>query len=131
MHGSPRVSYDVGICYQRSRGNLERLADALRDLHPKLRDAPPDLPFRIDPQSLALGCDFTFTTDIVDFDMLGVVEPIGDYNALAGRAVAMPIADMTVRVLSLDDLIRVKEHLGRPKDKQALIYLLAIRKHTS
>jgi hypothetical protein len=52
--GSPRVTYDVDLCYRRERENLERLAAALRQLNPTLRGAPPDLPFVLDARSLAI-----------------------------------------------------------------------------
>jgi hypothetical protein len=61
IFGSPRVTFDVDLCYRRSRDNLVRLAEALRKLKPTLRGAPADLPFRLNAESLALGCNFTFT----------------------------------------------------------------------
>ena len=53
--GSPRITYDIDLCYRRTEENLKRLAAALREIKPKLRNAPPDLPFIIDEHSLALG----------------------------------------------------------------------------
>ncbi len=53
LHGSPLPTYDVDLRYRRTPQNLERLAEALRELHPTLRGAPPDLPFRLDAQSLS------------------------------------------------------------------------------
>lgn len=43
--GSPRLTYDADLCYQRTADNLERLASALQEINPTLRGAPPDLPF--------------------------------------------------------------------------------------
>ena len=40
IFGSPRLTYDVDLCYRRTPQNLERLARALRELRPTLRDAP-------------------------------------------------------------------------------------------
>lgn len=71
LHGSPIPTYDIDLCYRRTPENLERLAEALRELHPTLRGAPPDLPFRLDAQSLALGANFTFNTDEGPLDLLG------------------------------------------------------------
>ena len=45
--GSAYVTLDVDIAYERSRPNLERLADALRELAATLRGAPADLPLSI------------------------------------------------------------------------------------
>lgn len=86
LFGSPRITYDIDLCYRRTRENLERLARALPEFQPKLRGVPPDLPCIIDARALALGNNYTFTTNIVDLDLLGHCEPIGDYDALAQRA---------------------------------------------
>ncbi len=77
LHGSPLPTYDVDLCYARTALNLDRLAAALQEIHPSLRGAPPDLPFRLDAQSLALGANFTFETDLGPLDLLGWVEPLG------------------------------------------------------
>ena len=37
LHGSPTVTRDTDICYERSPENLERLADTLRELDVELR----------------------------------------------------------------------------------------------
>jgi hypothetical protein len=34
LMGSPRVTYDIDLCYRRTKDNLERLALALKDLKP-------------------------------------------------------------------------------------------------
>jgi hypothetical protein len=88
--GSPLPTYDVDLCYHRTAENLQRLADALKELHPTLRGAPPDLPFRLDPQSLALGCNFTFQTDHGPLDLLGWVEPFGTYEELPPGPLSSP-----------------------------------------
>lgn len=127
LFGSPHPTYDVDLCYRRDAGNLERLAEALRELHPKLRGAPPDLPFRLDAKSLALGSNFTFDTDLGPLDLLGWVEPLGAYEDLASRAETIELETVAVLVIHLEDLIRIKRHLGRPKDKLDLLQLEAIR----
>jgi hypothetical protein len=33
-----------------------------------------------------------------------------------------------VRVIGLDDLIRIKRHLSRPKDRESLLHLEAIKR---
>jgi hypothetical protein len=51
LFGSPRITYDIDLCYRRTNQNLERLAVALRELNPSLRGAPPDLPFQLDARA--------------------------------------------------------------------------------
>lgn len=128
LFGSPRVTYDVDVCYRRTPDNLDRLTRVLKTLKPQLRGAPPDLPFRIDAQSLAFGSNFTLTTDCGDFDLLGYLEPIGGYDDLIDRAETVELGSFAVRVIGLDDLIRIKSHIGRPKDRESLLQLQAIKR---
>ncbi|MFN0133196.1 MAG: hypothetical protein ACKVW3_11815 [Phycisphaerales bacterium] len=127
IFGSPRVTYDVDLCYRRNEQNLRRLAAALKEIGVTLRGAPADLPFRLDEQSLALGSNFTFSTPLGDLDLLGWVEPIGDYDAIIPRAERHRFAGDEFLTISLDDLIRVKEHIRRAKDRESLLQLNAIR----
>ena len=126
--GSARVTYDIDLCYRRTADNFERLAAALKTLQPRLRGAPPDLRFRLDAESLALGNNFTFSTNAGDLDLLGYLEPLGGYEDIVQGAETVRIGDVAVKVISLDDLIRIKQHLGRPKDRDALQHLLAIKR---
>lgn len=127
IFGSPRVTYDIDLCHRRTPENLKRLAEALREIKPTLRNAPPDLPFIIDERTLALGSNFTFSTPYGDLDFLGWVEPIGDYDSLITRAERHTFAGREYQVIALEDLIRVKEHIRRPKDQESLFQLRAIR----
>lgn len=128
LMGSARITYDTDLCYRRSRENLERLADALKELHPKLRGAPPDLKFHIDANALALGSNYTFETELGSLDLLGYVEPIGDFEQVEKHAESYEFADAPLRVIGLDDLIRVKQLIRRPKDQDSLTHLLAIKR---
>jgi predicted nucleotidyltransferase len=127
LMGSPRVTYDVDLCYRRTGVNLERLAGALKELKPKLRGVPDDVPLLLDPRALALGNNYTFDTPLGKLDLLGWVEPIGDYDALLKRAEQYPLANLKVNVIALDDLILVKEHICRAKDAESLFQLRAIK----
>jgi hypothetical protein len=126
--GSPLPTFDIDLCYRRTAENLDRLAAALQDLHPTLRGAPPDLPFRLDAQSLALESNFTFNTDCGPLDLLGWVEPLGTYEALLPGATVIPAGDINLLTIGLDDLIAIKRHLRRPKDQAALAQLEAIKR---
>ena len=128
LHGSPLPTVDIDLCYRRSTENLARLAGALTELHPTLRGAPPDLPFRLDAESLALGANFTFNTDWGPLDLLGWVEPFGTYEALLPRAEPIDLGTCQVLLISLDDLIAIKRHVNRPKDQVALVQLEALKR---
>jgi predicted nucleotidyltransferase len=129
LMGSPRVTYDVDLCYRRTADNLERLARALGTLNLTLRGAPADLKFRLDAQALALGQNYTFEVDgEYPLDFLGYLEPIGTYDDLVPHAETMVIGGRPVQVIGLDDLIRIKRHINRPKDRQSLLQLEAIKR---
>jgi predicted nucleotidyltransferase len=129
LMGSPRVTYDVDLCYRRTGDNLERLATALATLNLTLRGAPPDLKFRLDAQALALGQNYTFVVDgEYPLDFLGYLEPVGTYEDLLPHAETVSIGGRPTSVIGLDDLIRIKRHLGRPKDRQSLLQLEAIKR---
>jgi predicted nucleotidyltransferase len=126
--GSAQLTYDIDVCYWRTQDNLERLAAALREIHPTLRGAPPDLPFQLDAASLALGNNFTFNTDFGPVDFLGWLDPIGAYENLLPDSEEFQTGDHRIKTIGLHDLIRIKEHLHRPKDQLALLQLYEIRK---
>lgn len=128
LHGGSVSTKDVDFCYRRTPENLERVARAVEELHPHLRGAPPDLPFRLDAGTLAMGLNFTLATDVGDLDLLGEVPPIGTYEALAPNAERYELPDGLVWVIGLDDLIRVKSHVARDRDKAMLPILLAIKR---
>lgn len=126
--GSPLATFDVDLCYKRTRENIRRLAEALKELHPTLRGAPPDLPFRLDAESLALGSNFTFDTDEGPLDLLGHVEPFENYEALVPGSELLDAGGIELRVIGLEDLIAIKRHLRRPKDQTTLVQLEALRR---
>lgn len=127
IHGAPLVTQDVDICYARDDANLARLADGLREVHAELRGADPGLPFRLDPETLARGDGFTFTTDAGWLDIIATPAGVAGYDDLAGTADAFRLFGHRVLVASVDDLIRMKRAAGRPKDLLALEELGALR----
>ncbi len=129
LMGSSRVTYDVDLCYRRTSDNLRRLATALGTLNLTLRGAPPDLKFRLDAQALALGQNYTFEVDgEYPLDLLGYLEPIGVYDDLLPHAEAIAIGGRPTLVIGLDDLIRIKRTHHRPKDRESLLQLEAIKR---
>ena len=129
IHGSPTVTNDLDICHRRTRANCERLAKTLRDLGARLRDIPPDLPSRIDATSLWQGHNVTFVTTAGFLDCLASPEEgaATRYEDLAKAARTYTIAEAPILVCSLEDLIRMKEAAGRPKDRIEVEVLRAVQ----
>jgi hypothetical protein len=126
IHGSAYPTYDFDVLYARDERNLERMAAALLELGVTLRGAPADLPFRPDPQTLAAGCNFTFDTDFGRFDILGEATGMRPYDLIRADAKIEEAWGVSVRVASIDDLIRMKRAAGRSKDKFMAEELIAI-----
>jgi hypothetical protein len=125
--GSPLLTRDVDICYARDHDNLERLAAALRELNARLRGAPPDLLFQLDASTLKRGDFFTFDTAVGPLDIMGTPTGTGGFRDLDEAAEDMDLGGFTVRVASLQDLMRMKRAAGRTKDRLALEWLGALR----
>lgn len=119
-HGSAKATFDLDVCYNRSKQNIERLCRALEPLHPRLRGAPKNLPFRFDAKTVSAGLNFTLATDLGDFDALGEVAGLGFYDAVCNSSVLKRVEKISCRVLSLDGLYQAKSAAGRDKDVEAL-----------
>jgi hypothetical protein len=126
-HGSPRVTQDVEVVYDRSVENLRRIAETLAAAHPYLRGAPPGLPFRLDVATLNSGLNFTLTTDLGPLDLLGEVAGGGRYEDLSAHCVEAEVFGVQCKVLDLDTLIATKKAAGRPKDYEAVAELELLR----
>jgi hypothetical protein len=128
LWGSPTVTNDVDICYERSRLNLERLAAALKELGARLRGLEDDIPCILDAETLERGQNFTFTTTLGPVDILGLPSGVRNFDELAANAVQFDLGDgIRVEVCHLEDLIRMKRAAGRPKDLIELEVLGAVR----
>lgn len=127
LRGSPIITGDVDVCYARDDDNLERLAEALRSLDARLRGAPPDVPFQLDARTLRAGDHFTFSTSAGAFDILGTPSGTKGFPDLDADATDEVVDGVTVRVASIEDLIRMKRASGRTKDRIALEWLSAVR----
>jgi predicted nucleotidyltransferase len=125
-HGSVRLTFDVDVVYDRDPENVRRLVSALALRHPRLRGAPPGLPFRLDERTVLAGLNFTLTTDLGDLDLLGEVAGGGRYSDLLAGSAEIALHDLRVRCVDLPTLIRLKRAAGRPKDFEAIAELEAL-----
>ena len=126
-HGSSYLTFDLDVCYARTRENLKRIVTALASYNPRPRDFPKDLPFVWDERTLQQGTSFTLDTDLGKIDLLGEVKGIGTYREAEAVSVVMSLFGFECRVLSLDALIESKRAAGRTKDLLVLPELEALR----
>lgn len=125
-HGSPSITNDVDVCYDRHPDNLDRLAAALVDMEARLRGVTDDVPFVLDAQTLANGDHFTFETVFGPLDCLGTPAGSAGYASLKANATTVDVG-VPVDIASLDDLMAMKRAAGRPKDRIELEILGALR----
>jgi hypothetical protein len=114
--GSARATFDLDIAYARDDQNLERLAAALQETGAKLRGAPADVPFLLDPETLKRGSNLTFATRNGPLDILGDPPGAPSYRELRAAATPVELRAATVHVASLDHMIAMKEASGRSHD---------------
>jgi hypothetical protein len=128
LWGSPTMTNDTDISYAGDHGNLQRLAEALRQMGARLRGVDEDVPFLLDATTIAKGQNFTFITDLGPLDILGAPAGVRGFEELAANATDFDLGDgLVVAVCDLDDLIRMKRAAGRPKDRIEIEVLSAVR----
>jgi len=125
--GSAYVTFDLDLCYRRTKENIARMCDALAPHQPRLRGAPENLPFRLDAETVGRGLNFTLITNLGDLDLLGEVAGIGSYDAVLQTSELREIEGKKYLVLSLAGLIQSKRAAGRKKDLNALPELEGLR----
>ena len=129
LYGSPLVTNDADICPRRTHDNLERLADALRDLDARIRTTaePEGLAFARDAEFLERMKMVNMQTRAGEFDIS--FEPGGfarGYEELVDHAVDFTVFGVHVPVAALRDIIASKEAANRAKDQAALPHLYAL-----
>ena len=136
VHGAQRATADIDCVPETTGENLERLAAALAELGARLRvggltdEEARQLPLQLDATTLAAFGSSTWTTDAGPLDLLVELrDPAGGrhpYADLAARATSVSVADLTISVASLEDIIASKRFAGRPKDLEAVPELQAL-----
>ncbi len=126
VHGSARLTQDIGVVYGRSETNVARLVDSLTPYQPYLRGAPAGLPFDWSVETLRRGLNFTLTTTAGDIDLLGEITGGGGYANLLPHTIEIELFGHSCRCLDLAWLIRTKRAAGRPRDFEVIAELEAL-----
>jgi hypothetical protein len=131
LSGSPIMTTDLDVVFERSEANLTRLLAALNDLEAVYRDPAGR---RIEPSLDRLRAMqlHLLSTRLGNLDLLTAIGPNWDHAALLTRSTRVDVAGVSVRVLDLDAVIESKIFANRPKDVAILPVLrevLALRRH--
>ncbi len=124
-HGAVRATADVDIIPGRERSNLVRLAEALADLG-AIADGEPAT--AVDGELLSRDANMRFQTSRGQVDVLARADFAERYPGLRKRAIRAVAADVTVTVVSRDDLLALKAATGRDRDLLDIGDLLELEK---
>lgn len=125
LQGAPIVTWDLDIVHRRTPENIERLVRALTELDAYYREHEDRRP-RPDARLLLGPGHHLLATNAGPLDVLGTVTGERDYSALLPHADLLDLGEgLQLRVASLEMLIRLKEELGRERDRAALPVLRA------
>ncbi len=127
VHGCTCVTQDIDICCDFSPANLLRLQKAISGLHPVHRMTPHRNMLRLTKKTCGQFKNLYLDTDIGQLDCLSSIDGIGDYKEVKSASELIEAEGTQLRVLSLDALIRAKKAMKRPRDKQAILELEAIK----
>jgi len=128
VHGCTYVTQDIDICCDFSSANLLALQKAIYDLHPVHRMMPNRLKLELTKENCSQFKKLNLDTDIGQLDCLSFIDGLGDYRKVKRTSELVEVQDMRLRVLSLDALIKARKAMNRPRDKEAILQLEAIRR---
>ncbi len=116
VHGSASVTEDVDVCIRFDEATLRSVFRALEGLNARERMNPARSPLGPDPLRFVGYRNLYVTTDDGVIDFLGELTGLGSFERVSAHAVTLRVADFSVKVVGLEDLITSKRTLGRPKD---------------
>jgi predicted nucleotidyltransferase len=128
LHGSPRVTQDLDVCFASDAANLVALGRVLTELHARPAGVDEEVPFVADERTLARIEVLTLQTDLGRLDVMTRPDGAPRYAALRADAVAYDIGGFVVRVCSIPDLIAMKRAADRDKDRADVTELEAIER---
>jgi predicted nucleotidyltransferase len=116
LQGYGRSTKDLDITYATDTANLEALGAMLVAARARLRGIAEDVPFSPDTRTLKHTQILTLDTIEGGLDLL--VDPSGapPYETLRRRSEVVEYEGLSVRVVSLDDLLSMKRAAHRPQD---------------
>jgi predicted nucleotidyltransferase len=127
LHGSSYLTRDLDVVTRLSRENCARILAALGDLEPRFYQTHGSPRVTRTAEELAEFRNLYFDTTLGRIDLLGSLPPVGEFDRVLAQSTEVDLGGIRCRVLSLDDLIEVKAHVGRPKDRAVELELRAIR----
>ena len=131
LHGASLVTQDLDLCLLLTPENVAKLRSILKDLHPKHRMTPKKFSFLDVPDDISQLNNLYLETDLGTVDLISSVTGVGDFERVSRKAETAEVFGYSCKVISIEDLIRAKEAMGREKDvamvKQLKVILEKLR----
>lgn len=127
VHGCSYVTQDIDICCVFAPADLLALQKALADLHPVHRMTPGRKPLELTAESATQFTNLYLDTDLGRLDCLSRIEGLGDYAQVRQASEQIDTAGMRLRVLTINALIQTKQTMNRPRDREAVRQLQALK----
>lgn len=131
LYGFPRLTADADITPSQSSANLERLANALKDLdaHVYTVAVAEGLVFDCSAPTLSRARTWNLITRAGRVDLC--IEPSGTsgFDDLVREAVEFEAFGVHFLAASLDDIIRMKKAADRPKDREDALILKELKSY--
>ncbi len=128
VHGCTYVTQDIDICCDFSPANLLILQKAIADLHPVHRMTPRRKKLELTEKTCGQLKNLYLDTDIGQLDCLSFIDGLGDYREVKRASELVEVEHTQLRTLSLAALIKTKKAMNRPRDKEAVVQLEAMKK---
>jgi predicted nucleotidyltransferase len=127
VHGSSMVTRDIDICAKIDETAVAKLRLALRDLKPVHRmNLTANISFLDSPRDNRDLNNIYLKTTLGVLDILSEVPPAGKFASIKERSIEVSIYGYKCRIICIEDLIKIKRSMKRPKDLQMLAELKAI-----
>jgi hypothetical protein len=130
-HGVTLITQDIDVCCRLGADNLLRIQSALADLHPVHRMPSQRPALMLTPETATEFRNLYLETDWGQLDCFGEVSGVGTYEQAIQESTEIELAAGPCRILSVSALLRAKEAMDRPRDREAIVQLRAIRERTS
>jgi len=127
VYGCIYVNQGIEISCDFSSANLLALQNAISDLDPVHRMTPKRLALKLTEGSCAGLKNLYLDTNIGQLDCLSFIDGLGDFTRAKQQSELIQVENTTMRVLTLDALISTKKAMNRPRDKEAISQLEAIK----
>lgn len=128
VHGGTLTTEDVDVCCEFAPDNLLRLQHALAGLNPVHRMTPQRLPLSLNSENCQNLRNLYLDTDLGQLDCISAVQGLGDFSQVEQMCETIETDGIRLQVLTREALVQSKKAMDRPRDREAVRQLEAIKK---